>query len=52
MATNQATTLALYDVTSSPRTPGSICGWREERGTYVWDEDGKRYLDFGAGIRP
>jgi len=50
MATNQATTLALYDRYVIPTYARFDLRLARGKGTYVWDEDGKRYLDFGAGI--
>src|SRR3984957_12903075 len=50
MPTNQATTRELYDRYVIPTYARFDLRLARGKGTHVWDEDGKQYLDFGAGI--
>ena len=50
MLMNQPTTRELYDRYVIPTYGRFDLRLARGKGTYVWDEDGKRYLDFGAGI--
>ncbi len=47
---NSPTTRELYDRYVIPTYARFDLRLARGRGTEVWDEDGKRYLDFGAGI--
>ena len=47
---NAPTTRELYDRYVIPTYARFDLRLARGRGTEVWDEDGKRYLDFGAGI--
>jgi acetylornithine/succinyldiaminopimelate/putrescine aminotransferase len=47
---NTPTTRALYDRYVIPTYARFDLRLARGKGTEVWDEDGKRYLDFGAGI--
>jgi len=47
---NPPTTRELYDRYVIPTYARFDLRLARGRGTEVWDEDGKRYLDFGAGI--
>ncbi len=50
MTGNPATTRELYDRYVIPTYARFDLRLARGSGTEVWDEDGKRYLDFGAGI--
>jgi acetylornithine/N-succinyldiaminopimelate aminotransferase len=47
---NLPTTRELYERYVIPTYARFDLRLARGKGTYVWDEDGKRYLDFGAGI--
>jgi len=47
---NQPNTRELYDQYVIPTYARFDLKLARGKGTYVWDEDGKQYLDFGAGI--
>src|SRR5678815_1362817 len=50
MSTTTSTTRELYDRYVIPTYARFDLRLARGCGTEVWDEDGKRYLDFGAGI--
>jgi acetylornithine aminotransferase/acetylornithine/N-succinyldiaminopimelate aminotransferase len=50
MQDSQLTTRELYDRYVIPTYARFDLRFARGRGCEVWDEDGKRYLDFGAGI--
>ena len=50
MSTTTPTTRELYDKYVIPTYARVDLRLARGKGTEVWDEDGKRYLDFGAGI--
>src|SRR3954471_21654885 len=50
MSTNTTTTRELYDQYVIPTYARFDLRLSRGKGTEVWDEDGKRYIDFGAGI--
>src|SRR5580704_4030266 len=50
MATPTLSTRELYDRYVIPTYARFDLRLARGKGTEVWDEDGKRYLDFGAGI--
>lgn len=50
MSTTTPTTRELYDQYVIPTYARFDLRLARGKGTEVWDEDGKRYLDFGAGI--
>ena len=50
MSTTTSTTRELYDRYVIPTYARFDLRLARGKGSEVWDEDGKRYLDFGAGI--